>query len=114
MNPTAFTSPSHEVSVCSSKRNHNSFPLSLSKEDAERLQPHIFTALKKAAEGKATGVDHLFVEMFKADMDMGMKVLTTIWEQAGKLGSLPSQWTETLLVPIHKRGQPKNRKTTYL
>ena len=79
--PLVYTAFVHNVSYDAERPE----PCCLAKKflATDKLSSYIRQALAKAPAGKATGGDSIFVEMFKADPELGSEVLTKIWEKAG-------------------------------
>ena len=107
LDPLAFTAHIHKVSFTSAAPESCCIPTKFYCGDA--LRPYITKALSKALHGKETGGDYIFVEMFHADKDLGIEILTKVWEKVGQVGTIPLSWQETILVPIHKKGSPNDR-----
>ena len=55
----------------------------------DKLRPYIRQAQAKAAAGKATRGDNIFVDMFRADPELGSAVLTKIWEKVEETVHIP-------------------------
>lgn len=69
-------------------------------------------ALKKMANGKASGEDGLVIEFLKAakegQREMVRKVINKIWKE----GELPDGWKLARIVPIYKSGE-KDKVSNY-
>ena len=81
------------------------------------LEPDIVECGVKGALGsitinKASGVDRIPVELFQILKDDAVKVLHSICQQTWKTLQWPQDWKMSGLIPIPKKGLPKNAQTT--
>ena len=58
---------------------------------------------------KASGGDGIPVELFQILKDDAVKVLHSVWQQIQKTQQWPQDWKRSVLVPIPKKGNGKER-----
>ena len=78
------------------------------------LEPDILECEVKCALGsittnKASGGDGIPVELFKVLKDDAIKVLHSICQQIWKTQQWPQDWKMSVLIPIPKKGNTKER-----
>ena len=66
-------------------------------------------ALRSAALNKARGCDEIPGELFKSLKEDAIKVLHSLCQQIWKTQHLPQDWTRSILIPIPKKGNTKER-----
>ena len=81
-------------------------------KDDQELEPDILEAearqaISQLANNKASGVDDTPIELFKALGDEGVKMMHTICNKIWKSGSWPTQWRQSVYIPIPKRGDAR-------
>lgn len=73
-------------------------------EEPDITKREIETAVAKLKNGKAAGFDNIPAELVKnggcSTIDALHKICNSVW----KTGEWPSQWTKSLIVPLHKKG----------
>lgn len=70
----------------------------------------VISAVKNLKKGKAPGPDGLYIELFKADVDLVASHLHPIIESMWELGEIPSQMKEALIIKLPKKGDLSLRK----
>ena len=71
------------------------------------------TAMKKLKKKKAPGKDGITNEMIAQLGPHARKKLLSLFNQSWRTGKLPNQWREAVVIPIHKKGKDKRKKTNY-
>ena len=85
-------------------------PLPVLKEEVEQ-------AVRKLKGGKSPGVDNIPAELLKHGGVESTKVLTTLCQKIWDTKEWPKEWTQSLIVPLPKKGnlrQCKNYRTISL
>lgn len=62
----------------------------------------------KLKDGKASGPDGIPAELYKCGIDEILPVLSDMIRKAWAGGRTPKKWQQSLLVPVHKKGDVKN------
>ena len=68
------------------------------------LRSEIETAVNSRKKGKSSGVDNIPAELILAGGNKVIDVLTTICNSIWKNGKWPTQWTQSLVITLPKRG----------
>lgn len=68
----------------------------------------VATAVKQLKRGKAAGTDALINELYVAGATVLVPKLTKLFNCVFKSGKFPKGWSEGLIVPIPKKGNPNN------
>ena len=76
------------------------------------LECEVQGALESKTMNKARGGDRIPVELFQILKDEAVKVLHSICKQIWKTQQWPQDWKRSVLIPIPKKGMPKNAQTT--
>ncbi len=63
-------------------------------------------AVKKSKKGKAMGPDEVPADALKYMGEVGVKTLTTLFNQVIKEGKMPRDWTRSTTIPIYKKSDP--------
>lgn len=71
------------------------------------FKDYLSRALQSAKCGKAPGPDGISNEMLKIAPALTVQALETLWQQVGRLTSLPTQFNTGTLVPLYKSGEPR-------
>ena len=66
--------------------------------------------LKSLKNGKATGEDLVINEFLKLTANKLLKFYTNLFNAVLESGEIPEAWTSGLIIPIYKKGDPKNLK----
>ena len=72
------------------------------------LECEVKWALESITKNKASGCDEIAVELFQILKDDAVKVLHSICQQIWKTQQWPQDWKRTVLIPIPKKGNPKD------
>ena len=64
-------------------------------------------ALGSSTTNKANGCDGIPAELFKILKDKAVKVLDSICQQIWKTQQCPQDWKTSVVIPIPKKGNPK-------
>ncbi|CAK1589260.1 unnamed protein product [Parnassius mnemosyne] len=85
----------------------SSGPLSLSEIlEPEILESEVREALRNIKTNKSAGTDSIFAEELKSLGETGIKILE-LCNQIWSSGKWPRDWTESLLISLHKKGSTK-------
>ena len=76
------------------------------------LECEVKWALGSITTNKANGGDRIPVELFQILKDDAVKVLHSICQQIWKTQQWPQEWKRSVFIPIPKKGNAKNAKTT--
>ena len=76
------------------------------------LECEVKWALGSITTNKASGDDGIPVELFQILKDDAVKVLHSICQQIWKTLKWPQDWKRSLFIPIPKKGNAKNARTT--
>ena len=87
----------HDHSVIVSQNTDNVDELPILKSEVE-------DALLKLKEGKSPGIDNIPGELLKYGGDAIVNVFTELCQSSWSKKEWPKQWTESLIVPIPKKG----------
>jgi len=68
----------------------------------------IRTALQKLRSGKAAGPDQIISEFLKASEAQVLPFLTSLFNKMFQEGIFPTEWTKSIIVPLHKKGDRDN------
>ena len=76
------------------------------------LECEVKWALVSITMNKASGGDRIPVELFQILKDDAVKVLHSLCQQIWKTQQWPQDWKRSVFIPIPKKSNPKNGKTT--
>ena len=76
------------------------------------LESEVKWALESITMNKASGGDGIPVELFQILQDDAVKVLHSICQQIWKTQQWPQDWKRSVFIPIPKKGNAKNARTT--
>ena len=71
----------------------------------EITEKEVKDALSRLNNGKASGTDAILPEMMKTGEIYITKYLTNLYNIIFCMGVFPSEWTKSIIVPIHKKGR---------
>ena len=71
------------------------------------LECEVKWALESVTTNKSSGGDGIPVELFQILQDDAVKVLHSTWQQIWKTQQWPQDWKRSFIIPIPKRGNPK-------
>ena len=77
------------------------------EEDMPILRDEIEKAIKQLKDGKAAGVDNIPGELLKHGGEKVINAMTLICNAIWKTRKWPHQWTESIIIPIPKKGNQK-------
>ena len=80
--------------------------------------PFTMTELKRAIKSikrkdKATGMDGIGYPLIAALGEQGQTKLLAFYNKCYTEGQTPQEWREAIVIPIHKKGKPKNDPNSY-
>eukprot|EP00794_Sanderia_malayensis_P008574 gene8574-biopygen6861 len=79
-------------------------PGDITSEEPEILRSEIASAVAALKNGKSPGVDNILAEQIKdRALDLLHKLCNLIW----RTGEWPQQWTQSLIIPLPKKGNLK-------
>ena len=79
-------------------------------------QPFTITELNKVInnkKGTATGLDSTSYTMFKNLPNDVKQILLDLYNKIWKAGKIPTEWKESLIIPLHKAGKDVNKAESY-
>ena len=76
------------------------------------LECKVMIALGSISTNKASGGDGIPVELFQILKDDAVKGLHSIYQKIWKTQQWPQDWKRSVFIPIPKKGNTKNVKTT--
>ena len=68
------------------------------------LREEVEAAVKTLKKGKSAGVDNIPAEMVQADGEDMISVLLIIYNKIWQTGEWPTQWTQSLVITLPKKG----------
>ena len=71
----------------------------------------VIASIGKLKSGKSSGPDKIIGEMLKHANDVVIDFLVTLFDKLFDHGTFPQEWSKSIIVPIHKKGdvnQPDN------
>ncbi|KAI8441389.1 hypothetical protein MSG28_015004 [Choristoneura fumiferana] len=71
------------------------------------MQDEVRAAIKHLKCNKAMGCDEIPIEVFKAMGESGVDVLFTICNKIWETGIWPDDWSQSIFIPLHKKGSTK-------
>ena len=80
----------------------------LSFLNSDISEDEINTAIAKLKGGRAAGLDEILAEMLKCATRPAVSWLHRLFNKVFKQGKFPSAWSKSIIVPIHKKGDPTN------
>ena len=72
------------------------------------MREEVQTALARTQSGKAPGPDDVPVELFKLGGETSLDLLHSIIEKVWISGEWPEDWTRSVFVPLHKKGDSRD------
>jgi hypothetical protein len=84
-----------------------SSPLPVLKEDVE-------DALRSLPTGKSPGADNIPAKLLKHEAGELVTVVTSICQQIWETKQWPEEWTQSLIIPMPKKGMSKLNRTISL
>jgi hypothetical protein len=72
--------------------------------DADITESEVQTAIKKLKNNKAAGPDGIVAELIKLAETKVVKYLTKLFNKIFQSGTFPLEWTRSIIVPLHKKG----------
>ena len=105
---------------CSELYNYESYGdntvLDCNQHPEEDLQPirreEVEIAVAALKKGKSAGVDNILAEFVQARGEPMIDVLTKICNKIWKTGEWPTQWTQSLVITLHKRAACSSARIT--
>lgn len=76
-------------------------------EEPDIIPSEIEYAIKAFKRKKSPGKDGITAELLKNLGEKGVKVITDICNTIWKTGKWPKDWTESVFIPLHKKGSSK-------
>jgi hypothetical protein len=67
-------------------------------------ESEILNAINKSSNGKAPGVDGIINELLKHSKLILIPVLLELFNSVMNCGGFPKEWSEAMIIPIHKKG----------
>ena len=77
-------------------------------EEGDISMDEVFAAVYRLKIGKSAGVDEIRAEYVKCSGVNGVKWLHRIFNLAWKSGSVPGDWRNAIIAPLHKKGNRKD------
>lgn len=74
----------------------------------EQLSPVFARALQLLQSRRAPGIDGVYPEMLRSGGSLVVGILTALWCTCGRIGAIPSVWSQVVLVPVYKSGHRAN------
>jgi hypothetical protein len=65
-------------------------------------------AMKEVADGKSAGMDEVPIELFKAAGETALDRMHLICKELWESGEWPEDWTNSIFIPIPKKGDLGN------
>ena len=84
-----------------------------SQQDSEWLdddisEEEVVTALRNIKNGKAAGPDRVIGEFLKYSMEFCIDYMVKLFNKLFTLGIYPGSWSESIIQPLHKKGDKDN------
>lgn len=76
--------------------------------DGEITQSEVLKAIHGMKKGKASGPDGLPSDFFHHAENVLVKFLHPLFNKVFQSGDYPQSWTEGVIFPLHKKGNPRN------
>ena len=95
-----------DPSVLAHNGNHNTD----TDDELPIIESEVVNAIKTLNEGKSPGIDNIPSELIKHGGTAIIRMLTAICQKAWVSKSWPKQWTQSLIIPIAKKGDLKKCK----
>ena len=89
------SSGDQEVLEVSNSTNNDDFPI---------LKEEVESAIRALKDGKAAGVDNIPAELIKNGGESVIELLTKICNKTWQTGEWPTQWTQSLIITLPKKG----------
>ena len=86
-------------------------------DDYPILRKEVEAAVQSLKKGKSAGVDNIPTELVQTDGEDVITALTTICNKIWQTGERPTQWTQSLVITLPKKGdlqQCQNYRTVSL
>ena len=80
--------------------------------EADITEDEIYASIRALKNGKAAGPDHIIGEVYKHAALYIVPFLLLLFNKLFTTGSYPSQWSESIIHPLHKKGD-KNSPDNY-
>ena len=74
--------------------------------DADITTEEVSKAINKMKNNKAAGPDGIVAELIKLAENNVVHYLTKLFNKIFQSGSFPREWTRSIIIPIHKKGDP--------
>ena len=84
----------------------------ISHLESDVLECKVKWALRSTTMNKASGGDGIPAKLFQILKDDTVKVLHSVCQQIWKTQQWPQDWKKSIFIPISKKGNVKNVKTT--
>lgn len=80
----------------------------LVQQEPDILQSEVECAIASLKDGKSPGKDGISAELLKSLSSNGVRQLLHICNSIWKTGIWPVDWTESMFVPLHKKGSTRD------
>ena len=80
--------------------------------DEQISHEEIKRCIKQLSRDKSPGKDNLLNEYFMESIDLLIEPLGILFNDILDSGYFPSQWTEGIIIPLHKKGSHDDPKIT--
>ena len=74
-------------------------------------ESEVIRAMKEVANGKATGIDNIPIELFKAGGNEAIAMITKICNRICETTEWPRPWKQSIYIPMPKKGIHVHVKT---
>ena len=68
------------------------------------MESEVEAAIQALKMGKSAGIDNILVELIKAGGNIVIQILLDICNKIWETGILPSNWTKSMIISLHKKG----------
>ena len=76
--------------------------------NSEISEEEIKCAVKNLKNNKSAGPDHVIGEMLKHSICLLMPYVKKLFNEIFSAGKFPNSWSESTIIPLHKKGCPSN------
>lgn len=83
---------------------HPQIPWEQTEEEPDILPGEVEKAIKALKSGKSPGRDGIPAELIKNLGPKGIEIIAALCNSIWKTGRWPRDWTESVFVPLHKKG----------